>query len=299
VATTYLQLQNRTLRFLGGSSTTARDFVKEFLNDAGRAWWTRYDWKERRATGWVSMLAPYSTGTATFTQGSAAVTGSGTTWTSTHTGMKMSLAYGSPEYVFTRTGATTGTLDRNYVEADAAASAYVLYQDRYALAATADAVLDDEMEVHSADGRPLGRIGRPLASALQPLPNGAGTPEWWSLHDVSGGAIRIRVGPNVPDSVFSLRYGHLAGYTDMSADGDECVVPERYRKYLVLGALAQGYMLYQRVAEAQASGQAFEAQLQAAWAQALREDGRTGQITGVDQMVGAAASRFTLPVTYP
>lgn len=297
--TTYLGLQNRTLRFLGGSSTTTRDFVKEFLNDAGRAWWTAHEWKERRGTAWVSTLAPYSTGTATFTQGSASVTGSGTTWTTGMTGMKMALAYGSPEYVFTRTGATTGTLDRNYVEADASASAYVLYQDRIALSTSADAVLDDEMQIHKAGYGQIGRLSRAEASMIQPLPTGAGIPDWWSLHDVSGGAQRIRVGPVAPDSIFSFRYGYLSDYTDMSGDSDECVVPEKYRKYLVLGALAQAYLLYQRPAEAQAMGAAFEARIAHEWAKRLAADGVTGQITAIDQAMGTASNRITFPVSYP
>jgi hypothetical protein len=99
--------------------------------------------------------------------------------------------------------------------------------------------------------------------------------------------------------VFEVKYGGLSGYVQMGSDNDQCVVPEKYRKYLVLGALSQGYMLYQRLAEASAAGQAFEAQLTLAWARALAADGVTGQITGVDQVVATPASRFTYPVSYP
>lgn len=292
-------MQDRCLRFLGGSSTATRNNVKEFLNNAGRRWWHAHEWRNRRATGHFSTLAPYSTGTATFTQGSTAVTGSGTTWATTHTGMTISLGYGYPEYVFTRTGATTGTLDRAYVEADATASAYVLYQDKYLLATTADDVLDDEMALHRYGYGAIGRVQRTHGEVAVPFPTSAGVPSWWSKYAMSSGRLQVRLGPQVPSTVFQVRYGYLSTYTDMSADGDECVVPERYRQFIVLGAMSEAYLLYQRIGEAAAAGQAFEARMAKEWARELAEGLESFRIGSVDAGASVEHGFPAVPVSYP
>jgi hypothetical protein len=299
MATTFLNLQDRVLRFLGGSSTTARTNVKAFINNAARRWWTRYEWRDRIATGHFSTLAPYSTGTATFTQGSTSVTGSGTTWVAAHTGMKIALGYGSPEYTFTRTGATTGTLDRDYVEDTASASAYVLYQDRCLLATTAEDTYGNEMALHKAGGVQIGRTSRTNGEMAVPFPLGAGTPFWWSKYGMSGGRVQVRLGPYAPDAVYQVRYGYLVAFTELSADSTESewLIPEKYRQYLSIGALAEAYLMYQRIGEAAQAGQAFEARMREEYARELAIDGASFSLAQAGSLAGG--SGITYPVTYP
>jgi uncharacterized protein len=62
----------------------------------------------------LRTLEPYSTGTLTLTNGSKAVTGVGTTFTSAMTGQALRVDTRREFYQFTQAGATTGTLDRPY-----------------------------------------------------------------------------------------------------------------------------------------------------------------------------------------
>jgi hypothetical protein len=62
----------------------------------------------------LQTTAPYSTGTVAVTEGSAAVTGTDTVWTAGMSGREFRVTGRDEIYTFTRTGNTTGTLDRNY-----------------------------------------------------------------------------------------------------------------------------------------------------------------------------------------
>ena len=288
MATTFLVMQNEVLGFLGvtsGSGVSAlRTRVKRFLNRAASDMWNRYPWKERKNTRFFQTLAPYTTGTLTTTQGSASVTGSGTTWVSAHTGMKIAASFDGPWYVFTRTGATTGTLDRDWVEASLSGSAYVLYQDRYSLSTSAEAILGREMVLHRQGYGSLGRIGRVDGEEVYPFPAGAGTPTWWTLQDVSGGAMRVRLGHAYPDAVYSVRYGCLDKYTEMSGDSDECVIPERFRHILIHGALREAYLIFDDVEKSMNATAMFDAGVLRAWTRHSDEEPDSGVILGADEV---------------
>lgn len=288
MATTFLVMQNEVLGFLGVTSgagvSSLRTRVKRFLNRAGEDMWNRFPWKERKNTRFFQTLAPYTTGTLTTTQGSTSVTGSGTVWASTHTGMKIAAAFDAPWYVFTRTGATTGTLDREWVEDSLSGSAYVLYQDRYPLNTLAEAILGREMVMHRQGYGPLGRIGRVDGEEVYPFPSGAGTPSWWTLQDVSGGAMRVRLGHAYPDAVYSVRYGCLDKYTEMSSDSDECVIPERFRKVLIHGALREAYLLFDDVEKATNAALLFDEGVRRAWSRHSDEEPSGGVILGADEV---------------
>lgn len=286
MAIDFLDLQNRCLARLGITSgagvSTLRTRAKRALNDAYIEMYARFNWRERYATDFVSMLAPYTTGTATFTQGSQAVTGLSTVWTSGHTGMKIALAYDAPWYIFTRTGATTGTLDRAYVEADAAASAYVLYQDRYALLSTAMSILGREMVLHRQGYGRIGRMSRTDGEEMYTFPSQAGIPTLWEQHDVSSGSLRIRVYPP-PDAVFSARYGYLKKATEMSGNTDEPDMQDHLRRILVEGALRDLYPLFDDKAKGQEQAALFDALVLAAWRRHKSEEPEVGQMLGLDE----------------
>lgn len=66
----------------------------------------------------------YTTGTVALTQGSAAITGTNTAWNANMNGKPIRFQNDSGEYIFTYLSATTGTLDRVYAGATAAAATY-------------------------------------------------------------------------------------------------------------------------------------------------------------------------------
>jgi hypothetical protein len=100
--------------------------VQQAVNVAYRRCARGFRWNAQRGTGEFFVPTPYSTGTVTLTQGSTAVVGVGTTWTSAMTGWQLIIAGITPFYTFTYTSATTGTLDRVYGNSDVSGQTYSL-----------------------------------------------------------------------------------------------------------------------------------------------------------------------------
>lgn len=93
---------------------------------------------ERRIWSWLvasSCFVPvdiYQTGTATVTQGSANVTGSGTTWTTAMIGRQFRNGLYTPIYTITNvTSTTTLVLDQAYAPATSSGVSYMIYQAYY------------------------------------------------------------------------------------------------------------------------------------------------------------------------
>lgn len=297
MATTFATQQADCQGALADTTSDTLTRIKRAINRAQSDFWYAKPWNFRRGTTFVSTSAPYSTGTITFTNASTSVTGSGTTWVAAHTGMKIALSYGGPWYIFTRTGATTGTLDRAYVEATTSGASYVIYQDLYTLSSSAESILSADMVTHASGSVPLQRIARHDAEANWPMPRGAGTPRWWCQHDVSSGNLRIRVGELVPDSAFSIRYGYLSRVTDLSGDSDESGVPERWRHVITYGALRELYLLYNQPSLAVQQAQLFNGGIEKAWMEQQVEVPISGGIRGFDAPMDGTWHQIVLPVS--
>ncbi len=102
-----------------------------------------------RTVAWGGVTAYYATGTARFTNGSTAVTGTGTTWTAQMVGMYIQKDISSPAYRISAFGSTTSlTLAAAYTgPTDASAAAYVITQDESDLA--------QEFNPKNASGHPV------------------------------------------------------------------------------------------------------------------------------------------------
>lgn len=71
-------------------------------------------WKRLEGETVIQSPASYQAGTVTVTQGSAAIAGSGTNWTSALTGLMIRINSGPEFYTFTYVSSAGGTLDRPY-----------------------------------------------------------------------------------------------------------------------------------------------------------------------------------------
>lgn len=206
------------------------------LNWAGRYIWTARPWPERKAVTTISTVAPYTTGTADFTNASASVAGNGTTWTG-FAGRKMALGYNAPYYRISSVGSAPAiTLARNYLETTATGSNYLIYQDEYDTASTVDVILSAQLIVSQLYGSMLkvsedridedatvqGWAGKPRAVGLC-VPTTAGTP-------------RIRVTP-VPDAVYAIELKYLKAWTDLANDGTAPVLDANKESLLIEAAL--------------------------------------------------------------
>jgi hypothetical protein len=117
------------------TDTTVKKKYKRRVNDIYvREIPSKFEWDWLRSLGTLSLQAAYKTGTVTVVNGSASITGSGTTWTSAMSEMKFSVPSTNEVYTFTRTGNTTGTISPVYQGASGSDLGYVIFQDTYALA---------------------------------------------------------------------------------------------------------------------------------------------------------------------
>jgi len=117
------------------TDTATRNKYKRRVNDVYvRDVPSRFEWDWLHKTGQITLQASYDMGTVSVVQGSNSITGTGTTWTSAMTGMKFIVPSDNEIYTFTYTGATTGTLDKNYLGDTNSANTYLIFQDTYALA---------------------------------------------------------------------------------------------------------------------------------------------------------------------
>lgn len=142
---TFAQLWQKLLLYAPGlPPALAQTFIRNSYNRiVAMHYWSELfeDWEKVIAT-------EYSTGTVAVTNGSASITGSGTTWTSAMTGRQIIIddAGGQPYYTFTYVGATSGTLDRAYEGATDSSSTYSIGE--YYVEFPSDlAVLDDVRDI--------------------------------------------------------------------------------------------------------------------------------------------------------
>lgn len=160
------------------AGTVSDDLIDGYLNTRYGDVMDRYPWKGLEVEGILQTTAAYQGGSASVTQGSAAVAGTGTTWTPAMSGLRFQALGAYAVYTFTYVSATSGTLDRNYEDESNATAGYWLFQDEYALPAATKTVLS---VVSPWTGLPLEELtkGQVLAPVFRP--GYPGTPEAYAL----------------------------------------------------------------------------------------------------------------------
>lgn len=142
------------------------------LNKLTRKIARSHRWNFLRVDTDIQLVEGYSDGTVAVTEESADITGTGTTWTSAMTGRKINFSGDLASYTFTQTGATTGTLDRNYAKESDTEATYKIFQDTYAMPSD---LMRIEKIINLENGQrtlpvPLGRfIDQRKATMLTPV----------------------------------------------------------------------------------------------------------------------------------
>ncbi len=217
------------------AGTDYRTNLDRWLDIGQRYVWEQHPWYERVATYVLSTIAPYVTGTVDFTLGSTGITGTGTTWTAGMNGRKITTAYGNPWYVFTRTGAGTGTLAQAYAEASVTGSGYSIFCDEYDLPTDCEVVVDVSCFSSFYAGILRAMTGADLDAAA--FVHGAvGTPLIYCMTPpTTAGVRRIRLYP-IPDNVYRIRFTYLKACTDFADDAAVSVLDVRKERALILAA---------------------------------------------------------------
>lgn len=168
-------------------------------------------WSRQNVIGIIQTAAPYSTGTVTLTNGSTAVTGSGTTFTSLMTGRALRIDGQEEIYEFTQTAAGTGTLDRAYQGTTASGLAYKIFQHVYLLPADCRLLEDNALQGFSAGMSRLShnQMGQPTCYGVPKV--------WASYMDDSSSPPRMQVQLDpIPDAAYGLPLTYQAETPDPS-----------------------------------------------------------------------------------
>lgn len=217
----------------GGEDETT---IKRALNWSGRYIWTSRPWPERKAETIITTVAPYSTGTATFTENSTSVTGSGTAW-SGFSGRKIALGYNAPFYRISANGSVTAiTLTRSYIEDTASGSTYVVYQDEYDTASVVDSISSAYL-LHANTTGPMLSVGEARIDIDATVQTTAGKPRVVGLTTpTTSGTPRIRITP-VPDDVYAILVKYDKAWVHLSGASDTPVLDANKESLLIEGAL--------------------------------------------------------------
>lgn len=241
---TFVQLRSSLAALLNIGATDGNNatLLGDYLNWAGRRIWNRYAWPDRQASGTVTTVAPYNTGTVEVTNGSTAITFTGSTLTSGMAGRKFTVALGGPWYRLSsvNTGAGTAVLDRAYNETTDSASSFYIYQDEYDLVASVMGTVED-VRIHSSAARgSLRTASLRLLDDAQFLPTQIGvTTSYAPTVRTTAGRCRIKVWP-IPDATYWIEYRYLSNWTDLSSDSDVPVIPQNLEELLIKVALQLG-----------------------------------------------------------
>lgn len=111
------------------------DTIDEKINSRYALILSLLDWKGLEKSGTIETVAAIDTGTVTLTNGSEAVSGAGTNWTSAITGMQLELPDRPELYTVTFVDATALVLDRPFEgpTSPSGGGGYTLLQSIYAL----------------------------------------------------------------------------------------------------------------------------------------------------------------------
>ena len=154
----FTELWERLLTMGRLDSPNNEDYAKGLVNDVYvRAIPRSEDWEPLIKEAYLSMTAKYDTGTVAISAAGTAITGTGTTWTTSMTaanGYKMKIAGNDNVYTFTYGSGTTGTLNPALSGAtDLSGKTYVIFRDEYSLASDFSRFLKNGSVYIQSDGQ--------------------------------------------------------------------------------------------------------------------------------------------------
>ena len=194
VARTYGSIQLELTHFAKSRGLPAVDFelLREWINASlDDVFDRRDDWKGAEASATITVPAIHDTGTVTVTNGSASVTGSGTSWTAGMTGRLFRVSGRNETYEFTYVSGTSGTLSRVYEGDSDSDLGYEIFQLDFELAARARHVTG-MTNPNLAD--PMERASEDDLDAISPAILHAGTPKYYVPADDSGEPPSAKIG---------------------------------------------------------------------------------------------------------
>ena len=194
-------------RNVAGKITQAE--ADAFIQTSFSQIWEAHEWHARRVEALIALVADYSTGTLTATQGSDTLVGVGTTWTSAMVGRWIRIGHSNELYQVTAYASATGltiespTGGTGWQSATTTGASYVIFQHVFKLAADVEQVLLPTREYA------LHETTREQIDALDPRRISTGTTMAWAPRELaSDGAYQIELWPR-PNVAGVMRVPYL------------------------------------------------------------------------------------------
>lgn len=189
-----------------------------FINSRLREILDKYPWSRLIKTSTLQTVAIYETGTVAVTNGSTAVTGTGTTFTAGMTGRRFRVEGREEYYTFTRTAATTGTLDRAYEGDDDTGATYKIFQPIATLPSDCDVV---ESLKSIVENRDLDQIERETLDKLNASRESYGSPLLFAPYDDDSTPLpQIELYP-IPEESEGMILRYKRGSIGLTSSSDE------------------------------------------------------------------------------
>lgn len=251
---------------LSSDDTDAIDAIKEFINTRNQEICTgpdaKYSWLYENRD--LIINARYSTGTVAVTNGSRVVQGTSTVWTNAFLGRKFYISSASMD-IYTIIAIDTVNqklfLSADYQGSTVSGSAYFIYQDEYGLWPDLDDIESVYHDYYQSTLTPISSDQMDQLHIERRLTEG-----WASHYTVSGmksyegvalgkmvlgydflgapDSLAMTIFPSIYSQSYVMHVKYAKKVPELVDDGDEPLVPIKYRNILVYGA-ASDYLAMQ------------------------------------------------------
>lgn len=301
MSVTFLALQQNLAAQVGLDQTISSNatLLKRWLNKSQQRILRAFEWPFNRASTplVVQTVVDYTTGTVATTAGSTTVTFSATI-ASSKTGQYLQTLSSSDWYRITAhtAGTATATLEIGALYA-ATADTYTIRKFFYSTSSAVDRIIQINQSVVPYQ---LSETSPEYYQSINAGFLGSGPPRVYLPAGLdSSGYPQFRLWPN-PDSAINLYIDYLKTATDMSADADTCVIPDKWATtVLVDGAKTEAFEFLDD-GQQTSTEQNFKAGIEEMKTEYETSLHRHRVMTAADQQAsGSGLGYLPLPYNYP
>lgn len=249
-ALTFTDLQNEVYAQTGldSNDTTNQTNVKRWINFVQQDFCTRWPWPFLYGRESVATIADYTTGTVTVSSGSTSVTGSGTTFTTTHgDGTYFIQFQGANDWyrVSARSSNTAITLEKAYQPtSNLTAGTFILRKFFYSMASTTEEVIDCR---NWNTPIKLVQVDLRFIDDLRPNPQSTNSSYGYLMFGMDSSNNLIFTPYPFPSDARLFEFRVKKRPTDMSAGTDAPSIPNSYAHVLTFGANAVGFAFLRKM----------------------------------------------------
>lgn len=243
------------------------------------------DWSFFHALGVINLEDAYSTGTIAVTNGSTTVTGTGTTFLSTHVGWKLRGDRGEEYVIAACVSGTELTLDAAWVGETESGLTYILYKDTYLLPANFDRMMRMWDQTNNTELNPVvpNTTFRYAALSNQPMTYA----RRFSVYGYNSGLTqRNVVFTPAPDTAARIVYTYYKKPTEVTGPSSSPDLPADMHLIVLQGVVARTLKQNRDWESYRDAWAEFEKMLRERWAQ-------DGAMRNIVFKIGSSTSLFT------